>query len=390
MRGRSRVRRAPWLAGLLLVGLLLLGCGSGAGSSSAPAAPAGSKPQAGSAPAQPTQRTVAQIAALNGPDRQAILEEGAKREGALLWYTTLIVNQAVRPIVEAFNQKYPYVKVDHYRADSGDLVQRFTNEYQARRYEVDLIDGTTSPPMVKAAGWLEKYDSPYLAPYPKEMREPEGYWGTSNLYFMTAGINTRLVPKEEAPKTYEDLLNPRWRGQMGWSTSVGAGGPTFVGNILQTMGQERGMAYLEQLSKQGIRNIGASGRAVLDQAIAGEFPVALQIFNHHTVISAQQGAPSDWIPLEPVPALLQVVGLAKNAPHPHAAMLFLDFLFSEDGQRVLQQVDYLPAHPNVPAKVPSLKPEQGGYRANFISPDETLRQESEWNGIFRRLFLQPG
>jgi ABC-type Fe3+ transport system substrate-binding protein len=387
MRGNGGARRARGLTGLLLVALLAA-CGPSAGGDAPPASGATGSQPAGAA--QPTQRTVAQIGALSGPDRQAILEEGAKKEGALLWYTSLIVNQAVRPLVDGFNKKYPYVKVDHYRADSPDLTQRFTNEYQARHYEVDLVDGTSTPPAIKAAGWLEKYDSPSLASYAKETRDPEGYWNSSNLYFMTAGINTRLVPRDEAPKTYEDLLNPRWKGQMGWSTSAGSGAPILIGNVLQTMGQERGMAYLEQLSKQGIRNLNASGRAVLDQVIAGEFPVALNIFNHHTVISAQQGAPSDWVPLEPVPALQNTVGLALNAPHPHAALLFLDYLFSEEGQSILQQADYLPANPGVPAKDPRLKPEVGGFKVNFISPEDAMKNENEWNQIFRRLFLQAG
>src|SRR5579884_1966544 len=377
-------RGRGWGRGFAVILLALLAaCGSSAGGGGAAT---GGQPAAG----QPTQRTVAQVASLSGPDRQTILEDGARREGALLWYTTLIVNQAVRPLIDGFNQKYPYVKVDQWRANDPELVQRVSNEYQARRYEVDIVDGITGPALLKAAGMVEKYDSPSLAPYPKDLRDPDGYWNATNLYFMTEGINTKLVSKDEAPKTYEDLLNPRWKGQMGWSTSAGAGAPTFVGNILQTMGQERGMAYLEQLSKQGIRNINASGRAVLDQVIAGEFPIALQIFNHHTVISAQQGAPSDWIPLEPVPALLQTIGLAKYAPHPHAAMLFLDYILSEEGQRVLQEADYLPAHPQVPAKTPSLKPEQGRFKANFLSPDTVLANEREWNALYRRLFLQGG
>jgi ABC-type Fe3+ transport system substrate-binding protein len=371
------------LLGALLIALLLAACTPSAASPPA-AAPAAS------VPAQPAPRTVAQVGALNGPDRQAILEEGARKEGALLWYTALIVNQAVRPLVDGFNQKYPYVKVDHFRANDPELVQRVTNEYQARRYEVDIVDGITGPALLKAAGYLEKYDSPSLAPYPKEIRDPEGYWNATNLYFMTAGINTRILPRDEAPKTYEDLLNPRWKGQMGWTTSAGSGGPTFVGNILQTMGQERGMAYLEQLRGQGLRNLEVSGRAVLDQVIAGEFPIGLMIFNHHAVISAAQGAPSEWIPLEPAPALQNSTALAQNAAHPYAAMLFLDYLYSEDGQRVLQQADYLPAHPNVPAKVPSLKADQGGYRANIMSPEDMVRHDREWNDLFRRLFLQPG
>jgi ABC-type Fe3+ transport system substrate-binding protein len=264
------------------------------------------------------------------------------------------------------------------------------NEYQARRHEVDIIDGTSTPPELKLAGYLAKYDSPSLAAYPRESKDPDGYWATTNLYFMTAGINTRMVPRDEAPKTYEDLLNPRWKDQMGWSTSGGSGAPVFVGNILQSMGQERGMAYLEKLSQQNIRNSSASARAILDQVIAGEYAIGLQIFNHHAVISADKGAPSDWVPLEPVPALLNTTGLAKHPPHPHAAMLFLDFVLSEEGQRILQEADYLPAHPGVPAKTPSLKPEQGNFKINVISPDDVLKYDREWTQLFRRLFMQGG
>jgi ABC-type Fe3+ transport system substrate-binding protein len=381
--------RAEWVGALgvvLAAGLVLSACASGG---AGPAASGGAgAASASSASGASGQRSVAQVASLSGPDRQAILEAGARQEGALLWYTTLIVNQAVRPLVDGFTKKYPYIKVDHYRANSGDLTQRMTNEYQAKRYDVDIIDGTSTVPLMKEVGWVEKFDSPAAAAYPSDLKDPEGYWVASNLYFMTEGINTQMVSKADAPKTYEDLLDPRWKGKMGWSTSTGSGGPTFVGNILQTMGQDKGMAYLEQLSRQDIRPLNISARAVLDQVIAGEFPIALMIFNHHTVISAQQGAPSDWIPLQPVPALLQISGLAKYAPHPHAAMLFLDYLLSEEGQRILQEADYLPAHPGVPAQTPSLKPEAGGYRTNVMSPDDLVKHDKEWDDIFHRLFLR--
>ncbi len=384
--------RAGWVGALgavLAAGLLLSACaGGGAGPASGGAGGAASGSSGTSAGGSQGQQSVAQVSSLSGPDRQAALEAGARQEGQLLWYTTLIVNQAVRPLVDGFTKKYPYIKVDHYRANSGDLIQRMSNEYQAKRYDVDLIDGTSTPPTIKEAGWLERFDSPSLAAYPAEYKDPQGYWATTNLYFMTEGINTQMVSKAEAPKTYEDLLDPRWRGKMGWSTSSGSGGPTFVGNILQTMGQDKGMAYLEQLSRQDIKNLNISARAVLDQVIAGEFPIALMIFNHHTVISAQQGAPSDWIPIQPVPALLQTIGLAKYAPHPHAAMLFLDYVLSEEGQRILQEADYLPSHPAVPAKTPSLKPDVSGYKTNVMSPDDLVKYDKEWDDIYRRLFLR--
>src|SRR5205814_2524069 len=108
----------------------------------------------------------------------------------------------------------------------------------------------------------------------------------------------------------------------------------------ETMGQERGMAYLNQLTRQEMRNLPVAGRNTLDMVIAGEFPIALQIFNHHAAISAQQGAPVDWQPLEPVPAVNAAISLPARAPNPHAAMLFLDFLFAADGgQQVLREAD---------------------------------------------------
>jgi ABC-type Fe3+ transport system substrate-binding protein len=385
-------RGAGWmraLGGVLAAGLLLGACASGGAGPAPAAAPSGSSGASAPGGAGASgPRSVAQVASLSGPDRQATLEAGARQEGQLLWYTTLIVNQAVRPLIDGFTKKYPYVKVDHYRANSGDLTQRMTNEYQAKRYDVDIIDGTSTVPLMKEAGWVEKFNSPATAPYPAEYKDPQGYWATSNLYFMTEGINTQMVSKADAPKTYEDLLDPRWKGKMGWSTSSGSGGPTFVGSVLQTMGQDKGMAYLEQLSRQDVKNLNISARAVLDQVIAGEYPIALMIFNHHTVISAQQGAPSDWVPLQPVPALLQIAGLASNAPHPHAAMLFLDYIFSEEGQHILQEADYLPAHPGVPAKVPSLKPEVGGFKTNVMSPDDLMKHDQEWDDVYHRLFLR--
>ena len=118
---------------------------------------------------------------------------------------------------------------------------------------------------------------------------------------------------------------------MMWSTSRGSGAPQFIGNILLTMGQEPGKAYLRKLKAQNVAKSTASARQILDLVIAGEYPLAIQIFNHHAYISKAAGAPVEWHPLEPVTATNNSIGLAKNAPHPHASMLFLDFVLSQKG-----------------------------------------------------------
>ena len=205
---------------------------------------------------------------------------------------------------------------------------------------------------------------------------------------MTLGYNTRAVKANELPKTYEDLLNPRWKGQMMWSTSRGSGAPQFIGNILMTMGQEPGKAYLRKLKAQNVAKSTASARQILDLVIAGEYPLAIQIFNHHAYISKAAGAPVDWQPLEPVTATNNSIGVAKNAPHPHAAMLFLDFVLSKKGQRVFQAANYLPAHPEVAALQADLKPGIRFKKANYLSPEVLLDKGNEWSDYFEKEFLR--
>ena len=240
--------------------------------------------------------SVEDVALLKSADRQKILVEGAKKEGKLSFYTTLIVDQVVRPLKEAFEKEYPFIQVEFFRGNSDRIVQRLFAEYQAKRYEVDVVDGSSTTTMVQRAGYLQKFFSPHLAEYPAELKDPQGYWGVSNVYFFTLGYNTRMVKPNEVPKTYEDLLNPRWKGQMMWSTSRGSGGPLFVGNVCsRRMGLENaGKAYLQKLKAQNIAKTTASARQLLDLVIAGEYPLALHIFNHHAYISKTAGAPSDW------------------------------------------------------------------------------------------------
>ena len=146
------------------------------------------------------------------------------------------------------------------------------------------------------------------------------------------------------------------------------------------------MAYLKKLSAQKIVAMEASARKVLDTVIAGEYPIALQIFNHHAVISAKKGAPVDWIPMEPVTSLVSTVSLLKAAPHPNAGKLLIDFILSDQGQKVFQKANYLPALPSVPAKVPSLKPKEGGFKANVLTPSQVAAELPKWKKVFNELF----
>jgi ABC-type Fe3+ transport system substrate-binding protein len=333
--------------------------------------------------------SVEDVALLKASNREKILIEGAKKEGKVNFYTGLIVDQVVRPVKDAFEKEYPFVQIEFFRGNSERIAQRVLTEYQAKRYEVDVISGSAAATMVQRAGYMQRFYSPHLAEYPPELKDSKGFWGSTNVYFMTLGYNTRSVKASELPKTYEDLLHPRWKGQTMWSTSRGSGAPQFIGNIFMTMGQEAGKAYVQKLKGQNIAKSTASARQILDLVIAGEYPLAIQIFNHHAYISKTAGAPVEWQPLEPVTATNNSIGLAKNAPHPHASMLFLDFVLSKKGQRVFQQSNYLPAHPEIPALQADLKPGGGRFKkANYLSPEILYDKGNEWVDYFQKEFMK--
>jgi ABC-type Fe3+ transport system substrate-binding protein len=309
----------------------------------------------------------------------------AKQEGRVTYYTDLIVDQVVRPLASAFEAKYG-IKVDYARGDSQDNVLKTLNEAKAGRPVADMVSLTTGMHSLIDAGVTRPYTSPAVTELAAVYRDANGSWVSPYYYVMSPGINTELVKAADRPKTYEDLLLPKWKGKMVWKPNDTSGAPGFIANILTSMGEERGMEYLRKLAGQNIIVVHASARAILDQVIAGEYPMALQIFNHHPVLSAAKGAPVDWVPLSPAAVTLGQVALVKGSPHPHAAELLLNFLISKEGQQIFQKAGYFPTHPDVPAPWPELAPGGDRFKGNIISPDMIARDLEKWNGLFKQLF----
>ncbi len=326
------------------------------------------------------------LAATHADDDRA-LYEAAKAEGQVVWYTTLIINVGVRPLVAAFQKKYPGIDVHYSRADSAPTAVKVLNEAKAGKPQADLVDGTDVLPSLVRAGLMAKFLPADADRYPDVMKDPNGFWHATLVYFMTPAFNTNLVPRSEAPRTLRDLLDPKWKGKMAWTTSRGSGGPAFVGAVLQSLGEEKGMAYLKALSRQEISNVNMAARALVDQCAIGEYPIVLNIFNHHAAMVAAKGAPIDWIKLDVIGAPMQVAGLLKDAPHPNAGKLFLDFMSSEDGQKVLAHADLLPAMPGVPATYPQVKPEVADFKPVYLPQDLLARETDRWVKIYRDLFM---
>lgn len=309
----------------------------------------------------------------------------AKKEGQLTYYTDLIVEQVVRPLVAAFEGKFG-IKVHFSRGDSQVNSVKILNEYRAGRVQSDVFGLTSGLHVLIDAGAVRPFTTVNGDELPPQYRDPDRYWVSSHLFVMTPAINTSLVPAAQRPKTYDDLLTPYWRDKMVWKPNDMSGAPGFVANILISMGEERGMDYLRRLAKQNIKMVSASARAILDQVIGGEYAMSLQIFNHHAAISAKKGAPVDWLRLSPVTVNPGLVGLPANSPRPNAGQLFVEFMTSRDGQAVFQKANYLPARPDVPPLTPDLIPEKGGFKATVITPAIQAKHLGQWDKIVATLF----
>ena len=332
--------------------------------------------------------TQEQIGMLTGPDRQRILEEGARKEGKVTIYSGMIVDQALRPMIDSFMKKYPYIKAEFWRADSNKIVQKLLAEARAKAITGDVGESTSlSEPLIKA-GVVVPFKSPQLDVYPKDYTDPKNLWGATRFSYFGIAYNTKAVAAADVPKSYDDLLDPKWQGKIAWRDGSDTGSSLFVTNILMLMGEQKGEEYLKKLATQNIVNFTGSARTLVNRVIEGEYPLALNIFLHHPVISAQKGAPVAALPLEPVPSLNGTVLFIKGSKNPHAAMLLIDFMLSEEGQKTFEAADYLPAHPNVSTNpiLQSIIPKKAGLKENFITPEKLFDLNDKSEELLKKYF----
>jgi iron(III) transport system substrate-binding protein len=326
----------------------------------------------------------ARAAEIYVPDPKLL--EAATKEGEVVLYTTHIVDQIVRPLIKAFQGYAPGIQVKYVRADGLALVVRLTNESRAGRVQADawsMVDGVGA---LLQGGIAVPFEVPSARGLPAGLVDRDQRWVAINTGVRSAAYNTQMVPKDVAPKNYQDLLDPRWKRKIVWNPKSMTGAWGFISTVIKGMGEEQGTAYLRALAKQEIVPLPIAIRAVLDRVIAGEYAIGLEMNNTHAAISATQGAPVKWVPLNPVSETLQVSGITKGAAHPNAAKLFIDFMVSKAGQNIFRDNDYLPMHPDIPAKIPELRPEQGGYKSVVYTPDNLEVDVPRWAKIYEDLF----
>jgi iron(III) transport system substrate-binding protein len=341
-------------------------------------------PFASSAPAAPRLN----IATYKGVDRVQRLLIGARREGKVVIYSGMIENQALRPLVDAFRKKYPFLAVEYWRGDSRALVQKSMAEKRASRVIGDILESTGGAEAIIRAGVVQPFYSPSAASFPSNYVDPMGMWVASRLDYFGMAYNTRQVSTDEVPKTYEQLLDPKWKGAIAWRADSEVGAPLFIAGVLRNMGKTKGEAYLQKLATQRVINYAGSARALVDRVGEGEYKIALEIYAHHPLISQAKGAALDTQMLSPVHSALSTIQLAAGAPHPYAAMLLIDYTLSEEGQTVLREAQYLSPNPAVDTD-PSLKkiiPRLNGMEETVFTPELMFDSRTEANALFNKYF----
>ena len=334
--------------------------------------------------------TVDEILNYKGADRARMLEDGAKQEGQVIFYSAMIVNQALRPVIDAFMKKYPSVKASYWRADTSETFAKVSAEQRASNVVSDLVEGTGIGENVIDAGFALKFDTPVLQEYPDQRRDPRHLWAATRVSYYGVGFNTKMVAKGMQPKSYDELLDPKWKGRLSWRIGPAGGMELFLSTLRIAWGESRAMDYFEKLRGQQIVNFGSgSARTLVDRVMAGEYPVALTIFAHHPLISAKSGAPVDTQMLDPSTTTAAILTVPKGLRHPHAAMLFADFLLSREGQAILAKAEYFPAHPDVPPleSIAGVVPKAAGIGEIFINPSKmpeyNNRSGEIWQDVFR-------
>jgi iron(III) transport system substrate-binding protein len=310
----------------------------------------------------------------------------AKKEGQAVWYTSQILNQLARPLADGFEKKYGVV-AKPVRADAQQNVLRIMAEAKAGALQADIVDGTSVAPPLKRAGMLAKWQPEIAKSFGKDALDKDGYWTATNQYVIAPAYNTQLLKPGTQPKNWDDLLDPKLVGRIavssGASTSGGAG---MVGALLHDKGEQKGMEYLRKLAGQKVALIASSARTVTDQVMQGEYAVGLFMSTNQAVSSAAQGAPVDWIKWSSSISAPNGAGLLKDAPHPNAGKLLLEYIVSPEGQKFFAAADYNPVNPAVPARFPEMKPEVGGFKVFSLTPEDVDAKIGGWDKIFKSLF----
>src|SRR5437773_1608960 len=310
-----------------------------------------------------------------GADREARLIEGARKERQVVLYSTMTVADG-NAFGAAFERKYG-VRLVHWRTSSEKIVQRAIAEARGRRYEADVFESSANHlEALRREKLLEDFHTPVLSEIvPAALPRGHRQYVADRFVFFVMGYNTNLVKPGELPAAFEDLLQPRWSGRI----TIEGTDVTWFAAVTKAMGEQKGLAYFRRLAamKPEIRH----GHIHTAQLVAsGEVPFFLTAYNNNMETLKSKGAPVEWKPLQPAFGQAAAIGLSRYAPHPHAALLFTEFVLSKEGQEILKSGNRVPTSRLVDSPLNKFKYE-------IVDPELALDEGDKRDKLFSNLFL---
>jgi iron(III) transport system substrate-binding protein len=304
------------------------------------------------------------------------LVEAAKKEREVVWYTTTSLETS-NVIAARFQKKYPFINLIFYRTGVAPLTSRILLEARAGKHEWDVVSGGGElfVPIMER-GLIAQYRSPEGKMIDDDLIDKHGYWTAYTVTTFVLGFNKRIVRPQDVPKTYEALLQPKWKGQkIGVDTSAG-----ILHGLLPVWGKERAVAYFRQLATQ--ETVPKEGTSLMVQLLsAGEMPVAIGSAHLYELFN-RKGAPVDWVPLEPAVVRVVPTMLGAKSRHPNAAKLFYDFLISREGQEIIRSFNRPTVRKDVLPDPPKLIQ---GYKRVTMYP-ELYKNLPETQKIYNEIF----
>ena len=319
-----------------------------------------------------------ELAAYTGADRQQRLVEGAKKEGPLSIYTSM-QSDDMGALLAGFEKKYG-LKSTVWRAGSDKVLQRAVTEARGNRHTVDIVE-TNGPELesMSREKILVAVKSPYLSQLIPQALHPHGEWVVTRLNVFVQAWNTKLVKKEELPKTWDDLLHPRWKGRLG----IEAEDQDWMAGIFSELGEAKGVKLFKDIVASNGMSV-RKGHTLLTQlVVSGEIPFALTVYNYKAEQLKDKGGPIDWLSIGTPIARPNGVALLKAAPNPHSAILFFDFEISEEGQKVLADRDFVPTNSKIESPI-----RKGPLK--LVDARLMLDEYEKWTKLYAEIFLAKG
>lgn len=313
-----------------------------------------------------------------GADRGQKLLAAAQKEATLTFYTS-IAEKDLQPLITPFEKKYG-IKVRVWRAGSDKVLQRTLTETAGKRFEVDAIH--ISAPELEALH-LEKVLQPVKSPVFKDLlpgavpvhRE----WVATLLTVFVQAYNTNQIKKQDLPRSFQDLLNPKWKGKLG----IEAEDFDWFAATVTEMGEARGLKLFRDIVAANGISVRKGHSLLTNMVGSGEVPLALTVYNYMPETARKKGVPIDWFALEPAIARANGIGIARHAPHANAALLFYDYLLSPDTQRIFASLDYVPTNSAVPSPLKKMQ-------LKLIDPAVTLSQMDKWSKLYDEIVIKGG